>query len=389
MKILHVYKDYFPVLGGIENHLRLLAREQAARGLDVSVLVVGLSGRDEESQDGQVRVIKAGRLATVASTPLSWTLMDRVRRFQADVVHLHFPYPIGELAYLMRRPAPATVLAYHSDIVRQKGLLRLYEPFLWRVLERADRILASNAPYVASSRYLSRFQNKIELVPYGIETGRFARRDDAAAAALRTRFGAGAQRPLVLSVGRLRYYKGLDTLIVAMRDVDAVLVLVGTGPMEKEWKALAIERGIADRIFFVGDVSDEELPSYYHAADLYVSSASHRSEAFGISLLEAMASGLPLISTELGTGTSFVNQDGVTGAVVQPNDPGALAAAMRDLIGDRDRLARYGRAGVARVAEVFSAAAMTERILGIYRDVLAGGPASAEGVVDVPRRSMG
>lgn len=378
MRVVHVYKDYFPVLGGIENHIRLLARGQAARGLETTVLVTSPTRQTEESDDAGVRVIKAGRLATLASAPISLSLMNRVRSMAADIVHFHFPYPIGELAYLTRRPAPGTVITYHSDIVRQKGLLRFYEPFLWRVLARADRILATSAPYIASSPYLSRFAEKTEVVPLGIEVEPFEKRNDAAVAALRRRFGHEDRR-VVLSVGRLRYYKGLDTLISAMREVDAVLVVVGTGPMEEEWRRLAVQEGVSDRVFFAGEVSDQDLALYYQASDLYVSSASHRSEAFGISLLEAMASGLPLISTELGTGTSFVNLDGETGVLVTPKDPAALAAKMRELLADRERLALYGQAGRRRVAEVFSAAAMTDRIIAIYRDVLARSPAGPKG----------
>lgn len=369
MRVLHLYKDYHPVVGGIENHIRLLAHEQARRGLEVTVLVTSPSARTEQGFDGDVRVIKAARLATVASTPLSLALFAWTRRIPADIAHLHFPYPVGEMAQLCCGRARRTVITYHSDVVRQQGWLKLYEPLLWQALRRADRILATNAPYVQSSRFLRPLAARTTVVPLGIEVDRFLAVSPAAVARLRQSLDLGP-RPALLSVGRLRYYKGIDVLLHALREVDAVLLLVGTGPMEAAWRALAVRTGVADRVRFLGEVGDEELPVYYHATDLYVSSASHRSEAFGISLLEAMACGRAVISTELGTGTSFVNLDGVTGEVVPPRDPAALAAAIRRLLAVPDRRAVLGAAGRARVQGEFSAAVMTDRVIEVYREVL-------------------
>jgi rhamnosyl/mannosyltransferase len=118
MRILHVYKDYHPVLGGIENHLRMVARTQAERGRDVTVLVTNPAGmntsvREEES----VRVIRAARLATIASTPLSLALFRQLQRQEPDVVHLHFPYPPGEVSQWLLCRGRVTVLTYHSDII--------------------------------------------------------------------------------------------------------------------------------------------------------------------------------------------------------------------------------------------------------------------------------
>jgi glycosyltransferase involved in cell wall biosynthesis len=369
MRVLHIYKDYHPVLGGIENHIRLLAREQARRGLEVTVLVTSASARTEQGFDGRVRVIKAGRLATVASTPLSPGLFLWAHRIAADIAHLHFPYPVGEMANLLCGRARRTVITYHSDVVRQRGWLKLYEPFLWRVLRHADRILATNAPYVESSRFLRPLADRTTVVPLGIDVEGFLSAPPEEVARIRQAYGSDAL-PVLLSVGRLRYYKGIDILIHALREVDAVLLLVGTGPMEEQWRALAVQTGVADRVRFLGEIRDEALPAYYHAADLYVSSASHRSEAFGISLLEAMACGRAVISTELGTGTSFVNLDGVTGEVVPPRDPAALAAAIRGLLADPARRAAFGAAGRERVQKEFPAALMADRVIDVYREVL-------------------
>ena len=372
MRILHLYKDFHPVVGGIENHIRLLARLQHERGHEVTVLVTHEEGATREEVLDGVRVIKAGRVTSFASTPLSWDFSRWVGRLDADVTHIHFPYPPAEVANLFWGRGRKTVVTYHSDVVRQKWILRLYEPLLWRVLRRADLILATNEPYVRSSRYLREFTGKIDVVPLGIELERFRAAPLARAEEIRkwALAGAPACSRVAVTVGRLRYYKGLDILISAMRSVDAVLLIVGSGPMRQSLEAQAAREGISDRVRFAGDVSDEELASYYQAGDVYVSSASHRSEAFGISIIEAMACGLPVISTELGTGTSFVNQSGETGIVVPPGDPGALSSALRDLLTDPDQLRSFGERARARAAAEFSDQVMVERVLASYRRVL-------------------
>ena len=141
MKILHVYKDYYPVLGGIENHIRVLAEAQAQRGHQVTVLVTNASRQTSEGTLNGVRVIKAGRLATLASTPLSLALPLALRREHPDIAHLHVPYPLGDLAQAVFGRSRRMVITYHSDVVRQRTLLRLYAPLLRRTLDRGRSVL--------------------------------------------------------------------------------------------------------------------------------------------------------------------------------------------------------------------------------------------------------
>ncbi|MBM4461384.1 MAG: glycosyltransferase [Chloroflexi bacterium] len=381
MKILHIYKDYFPILGGIENHVKLLAEGQAAAGHDVMVLVANpTAARTASTIENGVRVIRAGRLATVASTPLSLALPWQLLRQRPDVVHLHFPYPLGEASQWLLRRGQATVLSYHSDIVRQAGILRFYRPLLKRVLAAMNAIIVGSPP-MRNSAYLADHQARLHLIPYGIPLARFQTPPTAEELArVWARHGAqltgqaaapDAQgSPLLLFVGRLRYYKGLDTLIRALPSIPGRLLVVGVGPMEATWKALAHATGVADRIAWLGEAADEDLPALYHLADLFVLPASHPSEAFGLVQVEAMAAGVPVVCTELGTGTSYVNQDGVTGRVVPPRDPAALAAAIRDLLADPDRLAAMSAAARDRAAAEFDAGVMIRRVLALYEEVL-------------------
>ena len=397
MRILHIYKDYPPILGGIENHVQLLAQGQAAAGHDVTVLVTNPAGpRTTVATENGVAVIRAGRLATVASTPLSLALPYQLLRQCPDVVHLHYPYPVGEVCQWLLSRGRVTVLSYHADIVRQASILRIYKPVLRRVLRWVDAIVIGSPP-MRGGAFLGEHQAKLSLIPYGISLDRFrAEPGEADLARLRAQLAAAfpsaattsaaepvsedaapsvhaprsSAPPLLLFVGRLRYYKGLDWLIRALPQIAARLVVVGIGPMAAEWKALAAQEGVADRIAWLGETPDADLPALYHLADLFVLPASQASEAFGLVQVEAMAAGVPCVCTELGTGTSYVNQDGITGRVVPPRDPAALAAAINDLLADPTRRAEMSTAARARVAAEFDLDVMVKRVMALYEELM-------------------
>ena len=384
IRVLHVYKDYYPpVLGGIEKHLHALAHLQAAQGLDVTVLVtnpapfprgmrtITSSERPTEEGDRRVRIIRAARLFTVASTPISLAQAWKQLHLEADIVHLHFPYPPGEVVNYLGGKAKATVITYHSDVIRQRVILRLYRPLLWRVLKRADAIIASSPGYVESSPFLSRLRERVRVIPLGIDLTPFLGVSRERARRHRRRLLGNREVPIVLFVGRLRYYKGVDVLLRALVHVpDAELWIVGTGPQGEEWKQLARTLGLGARVHFLGDVPEGDLPLYYAAADLFVLPSVSRAEALGLVLIEAMASGIPVISTELGTGTSFVNVHGETGLVVPAGDVQALAAAMRYLLSQPEVRARMGRAARERAVREFRADLMAARITEVYTNLL-------------------
>jgi glycosyltransferase involved in cell wall biosynthesis len=373
MRILHIYKDYFPVLGGIENHVRILAEAGVARGHDVTVLVTSRDRQAQRATLNGVTLIKTARWINVSSAPLSPPMFLEARRLRAwaDVVHLHFPYPPGEMAHLFSGSRAKTVITYHSDIVRQKTLRMVYQPFLWHILRRADRIIATSGRYLETSPYLSCFKDKSVVIPLGTDVAHFASADPAGVAGLRRQLLAQPGGMLLLSVGRLRYYKGFDDLIRALPQIPhARSIIVGDGPMLTEWQQLARSVGVADRVIFAGEVSDEDLPTYYAACDLFVLPANARAEAFGTVIVEALAAGKPVVSTEVGTGTSWVNVHGQTGLVVPPHDPVALAAAINDLWVNESRRLAFGSAARARAQAEFTVERMIDRVLGVYQTLL-------------------
>ncbi len=373
MRVLYLYKDYFPVLGGIENHVRMLAEGLCALGVDVRVLVTNTGAKTADETIGGVPVTKTGRQANISSAPISLGFFPAVRRLEAgvDVAHAHFPYPPGEVAQLLLGRSRRFVLTYHSDIVKQRVLGALYRPLLWQLLRRVDLITVSNPIYIQTSPFLRPVAAKCRVIHHGQDLARFAPTPDstARAATWRTRY---ADRPVILFVGRLRHYKGVDVLLRAMTAVDqAHLLVVGVGPMGDDWRTLAQELGLQDKVTFLGEVPDEDLTALYHAANLFVLPSTNRAETWGAVQIEAMASGLPIICTELGTGTSYVNQDGVTGLVVPPNDPDALAAAIRTLVANPKLRRTLGQAGLLRASDQFSTAAMLQNMLAFYQEALA------------------
>lgn len=364
MHILHIYKDYYPTLGGIENSLRSLAEGLVERGYEVSVLVVNTRPRTEEDSLKGVRVIRAARLGEFASTPLSIQLFSRVRRLRPDLIHLHFPFPPGEVAHLFFGTG-RLVLTYHSDIIRQKILLRLYVPLLRRVLHRADRIIATSPQTLMNSPFLQPVAQKCLVVPFGLDTASLRTVDSTRVHRVREDYGS----PLLLFVGRLRYYKGLEYLLEAMRYIPARLLVIGDGPKRRVWERLAQKLRLRDKVSFLGEVETSSLAIYYNACDVFVLPSSHRSEAFGLVQLEAMAAGKPVVSTELGTGTSMVNQNGVTGFVVQSRNPDSLQQAICQLLEHSELRRTMGRAAQERVERFFNREEMLSQVCRIYNDL--------------------
>lgn len=366
MRILHIYKSYPPVVGGIENHLRLLAEGQAQRGHEVTVLVVNNRSKSSLEKSNGVQLLRASRLLGRGSTPLSLELALWTRRLKADVTHLHFPYPPGEIAHQLLGRSRRVIMTYHSDVIRQRTLMQLYKPMLMRLLARINRIVVTSEAYLENSPLLRRFSEKCCVVPLGIDTEVFAQNHPERVESIRRDF----HTPLILFVGRMRYYKGMEYLLEAMQNLNAHLLIIGEGPEEKKWKRLCRRLQLNQKVTFVGEVTDSMLPDYYRACDIFVLPASHRSEAFGLVQLEAMAARRPVVSTELGTGTSFVNENGRTGFVVPPRDPLSLGNAIEGLLRNQDLRLQMGNQGYERVRQCFSKDLMIERIEEVYLDAL-------------------
>ena len=282
----------------------------------------------------------------------------------ADVIHYHFPWPFADVLHFATKVNKPTVLTYHSDIVRQRFLGWLYAPLMRRFLGSIDQIVCTSPNYFATSSVLSRFENKVDIVPIGLDEKSYPPTDDAMLEKVRDTYGEN----YFLFVGVLRYYKGLHILLEAMKDAPFKVVIVGSGPTEMELKAQAKALEL-DNVVFAGHVSDAEKVVLFELSRAIVFPSYLRAEAFGITLLEGAMYGKPLISTEVGSGTSHVNIDGETGLVVTPGSSKALRHAMDQMHHRVDMANLMGKRARARFLKLFTGQLMGQRYAQIYREL--------------------
>jgi len=370
MRVLHVFKTYYPdSFGGVEQVIRQIALTASSRGVENRVFTLSKSTkRVRRLQESGTEVIQVPVHLDVASTPMSLSALKPFREacVWADVIHYHFPWPFGDLLHLLARPNKPTVLTYHSDVVKQQILLQFYRPLMAYFLRSMDAIVATSPNYVRTSETLTSYQDKVSVIPIGIQESSYPVPSREKLDHWRSRFG----EKFFLFVGVIRYYKGLHILLDAMAGTDFPVVIVGSGPFEQQLRQQAARLGLHN-LHFVGALPDEDKVALLKLCFGVVFPSHLRSEAYGITLLEGAMSGKPLISSEIGTGSSYINVDGETGLVVPPDDPCALREAMETLYRAPDVAARMGANARARFEKMFTADRMSVAYVDLYRQVLA------------------
>jgi rhamnosyl/mannosyltransferase len=371
LRVLHVGKFYPPVNGGMERVLGLLCEGERTT-VDTRVLVANDRPATVRETVNGVHVTRVANLGSIGSVAVCPSFPLWLSRERADVIVIHEPNPLGLLAYALARPAGRLVVWFHSEVVRDRWKYALaYRPWFAYAMRRASRVIVASPP-MADAEQLRGFPVKAAVIPYGVDRRRLELTADVASGAERLRERHAG--PLILFVGRMVPYKGLDVLLRAMADVPATVVLVGDGPQRAALEALASELGIRSKVVFAGELNHQELVAWYHACDMFVLPSTSRAEAFGVVPTEAMACGKPVVSTDLPTGVPWVNRNEETGLVVPPGDRAALASALTRLAVDVPLRRRLGERGRQRVAEDFTADRMTSRALELYREVTSQPP---------------
>ena len=368
MRVLHFYKTYYPdSVGGIEQVIRQMCVSTGRLGIVNQVLSLSRQPSLEPIDFDGHSVHRVPLNFEVASNAVSLPAIGQLARMaaEADVVHYHFPWPFMDLAHFLARVDKPTVVTYHSDIVRQKALLRLYQPLKYRFLSSVDSIVATSPNYLATSAVLDRYRDKTRVITFGLDKASYPEPDAARLAHWRARVGPR----FFLFVGVLRYYKGLHILLDAVAGTDYPVVIVGAGPIEQELKARALELGLKN-VMFVGALDELDKVALLKLCYAVAFPSHLRSEAFGISLLEGAMFGKPMISSEIGTGTTYVNVHGRTGLVVPPSDHEALRAAMRRLWDDPAMAQDMGRQAEARYWQLFTSAQMADAYAGLYEELV-------------------
>lgn len=366
MKILHFYKTFAAEQhGGVEMFIRHLTHATSNQGCENVVLSLA-SESTSLVQEPDYQLAHAKESFNLASTGFSVSAFNIFTQLAetVDIIHYHFPWPFMDLVHFFSRSNKPTVVTYHSDIVRQKLLKYLYSPLQYAFLNSVDAIVATSPNYLESSPVLARYRDKSTSIPIGLEQSMYPSAEAARVDELRKRHGR-----FFLFVGVLRYYKGLEFLLHAIEGTDWPLLIVGAGPLEQELMKVATERKLHN-VHFIGQVSEQEKVNLLEACYAVVFPSHLRSEAFGISLLEAAMFGKPMVCSEIGTGTSFINQHEVSGLVVPPRNALAMRVAMGLLWESTELAQRYGDAARERYLSVFTSRAMGAGYVQLYSELI-------------------
>jgi rhamnosyl/mannosyltransferase len=358
---------YFGPPGGIERVVGQFC--QALRdSYDVEVLVANESAATVETTVEGIPVTRVGRVAHLKRMSVCPTFPHWMRKKRPDLVHIHMINPMAESAFLLSGLRCKVVATYHMDLSRHRVLSGLYQPVQRRFLQRTEWITASSENFAKSSPVLSKFLDKVRILPFGLAEDRFQETDRTRS--LARHLGETISGKVVLFVGRLIHYKGLEYLIEAMTRVDATCLIIGEGYLAPRLRSQIQGLGLSERIRLIGSVPDEELVAYYDRADVFVLPSISRTESYGLTQLEAMSRGTPVICTELGTGTDFINRHNETGLVVPPRDSKALGDAINLILSDTALASRLSQGASTRREEFFSQRKMVEALKALYAETL-------------------
>ncbi|MDW6018295.1 glycosyltransferase [Vibrio plantisponsor] len=368
MKILHVYRTCYPeTKGGVEQVIRYICQGMDNLGAQSKVLSVSSNKQHKELYVGSSEILLCAKDFEIASNSFSFKLFPKFRQLAqwADIIHYHYPWPTGDLLALFDNNKP-TIVTYHSDIIKQKTLKLLYRPLEQYFLSKVDLIVATSPQYAQSSPNLTKYKNKTHIVPLAVNPDDY-RKQDYSWNPDENLSHVGSDYFLFLGV--LRYYKGLNYLLEAAKSTNLKVVIAGKGPLEAELKK-RIKKEKIHNIKMLGYVSEQDKLKLLYHCKAFVFPSHVRSEAFGVSLIEAQMFSKPIISCDIGTGTSHVNVHNETGVVVQAANTISLREAMMKLASEPDLCKKYGRMGYQRAMNNFTINHQADEYNRLYKKLI-------------------
>lgn len=369
MKILQLSKLYPPFFGGIETVVYDISTDlNQYDDYEVDVLCVSETNSSSDEIVEGVRVYRKSSFAHIASTYLSisyiYTWLKRKNDY--DVVHVHLPNPLANLALFLFRPKCKVVLHWHSDVIKQRILKKLLFPLQNWMLKRSDVIITTSPSYGEHSEDLNRFKKKIVVVPIGINSP--TTNSDVLANKVNSIKEMYRGKKIIFALGRHVYYKGFSFLIDSLQYLpnEYILLLGGKGELSESLETQVAEKSLQKRVFFLGRIPNDDLPSYYAACDVFCLPSIEKSEAFGVVQLEAMAHGKPVVSTNItGSGVSWVNKHGTSGIVCRIKDSQEIANSILKANGS------FSSSEIINYFEKnFTKEVMNKKIMNIYKDYL-------------------
>ncbi len=376
--VVIIGKYYPPEFGGIERYTRDVA-DVAVRGHRVTVVVHNRERSDQFEHDGNITIIRCGTTKVIRAQPISPSMLTHLRSLQPDLVHFNAPNFWGAAMLSLASYKAPLIITHHADVFGRPFLKRLVMPIYRRLARRATCIVVNSAKNVAVSKDLPEKVSCIVEIPWGVDPNKYSNVDEtervAVAAERRRCFG---DAPIVGFVGRFVRYKALPVLVEALSQVPHVhAVFIGDGPLRAEIVAQVAAARIAERVHFLGNLDEDTKIRTMRMMDMLTLPSNDTTEAFGLSQVEAQLLGLPVIATRLPTGVTDVTLHEITGLLVPPNDPGALANAITRLVKDSALTSRLGSAGRERALRLFTLDTFRDRWTEIYNTVLSGQPLDA------------
>jgi O-antigen biosynthesis rhamnosyltransferase len=364
LNILHVYKTYYPYsFGGVEQLIYQLAEGMFKYNVCSDVLTLSKNS-NHSKQIANHTVYYAKLNFEYASTGMSFSAIQQFRQLikKADIIQYHFPWPFADIMHLTSFTKKPCILTYHADIIKQKHLLKLYSPVMHLFLNKVNKIVCTSPNYLASSEILQKYQHKTEVIPIGISVDIST---DKILSQPKALWHHKLIQPFFLFVGVLRYYKGLFVLLEAAKHVNMLIVIAGNGPQEEALKNKAHELQLKN-ILFVGEVSEQDKYDLIKLCYAFVFPSNIRTEAFGISLLEAAMHGKAMISCEIGAGMSYINIHNETGLNIPPDNVDALVHAMLTLQNNPELTKLFGQAAQKRAQNLFTVEQMCHKYYQLY-----------------------
>jgi glycosyltransferase involved in cell wall biosynthesis len=333
-RILVVGKYYLPFQGGIEENTRLIC-EYLAKTHDVTVIAHNHEPGEGEDHINGVKIIRRRVWKTYRGQPITFNPFKSIDLNAYNLIHVHSPNPLMSAMFMLRRmltgSAPV-VVTHHMDIFGRKWLRRLSLPFLHGLMRRASIVVVTSAKNLAVSNDLPANAN-YAVIPLAINPEDYHIDAGLRAEAVEWRHALVGNAPAIGFVGRHARYKGLKELIEAISQMPQVHALIaGDGPYRADIEQMVENLGLRDRVHFIGRVDHRTKLKLLSSIDLFAFPSTEITEAFGMSQMEAMLCGSPVVATNLPTGVTDVAVDEQTALLAEPGDVPSLIRQMRRLL---------------------------------------------------------
>lgn len=369
MKILQLGK-FYPIEGGVEKVMHELTLGLSKRKVHCDMMCTSINGEASDLEINEYgSIIRCKSLFKVAATTISPQMIVKLRKVcnNYDIIHVHHPDPMAALALFLSGYKGEVILHWHSDIFKQKRLLKLYKPLQNWLIKRASQIVGTTPVYVKESPHLQEAQDKTTYIPIGIDK---LKPSEEEALKIRSKY---PNKKIVFSVGRLVEYKGYTHLIDAARYLsdEYVVLIAGSGPLKDELQNQIESLGLSDKVKLLGFISNEMKNAHFEASDLFCLSSIQKSEAFAIVQIEAMSCGKPVVATNIpGSGVPWVNMHEVSGLNVTPENGFELAEAITSICNNEDTYLEFSKRAEARYHFLFTKSEMIDKCLSVYENII-------------------